>query len=154
LLALAACTKPNSTTQKTAATPPYKPVATLEEVMHGMVIPNADVVWESTGTILTVKGTEEFQPKTEDDWIHVEASATTVMEAGNLLMMEGRAKDNGKWMERCLALVDAADSVRKAAKAHDKDALFTRGGDLFDACQACHFTYRFTTKDPNTYRTH
>lgn len=138
-------------TQKAA--PPYKPLATLEEVMHQMVIPNAEVVWKSTGTIISVKGTEEFKPNTDDDWFEVESSATILMEAGNLLMMEGRAKDNKKWMERATALVDAGDSVRKAAKARDAAALFERGGYLFDACQGCHFQYRFEA-DPKTIRTH
>jgi len=134
--------------------PPYKPLATLEEVMHGMVIPNAHVVWKSVGTIITKEGTEEIRPKTEDDWIDIEASATILMEAGNLLMMEGRAKDNGKWYDLCRALVDAGDGVRQAAKSKDPEQLFTRGGYLFDACQACHFQYRFTEKDPNTFRSH
>ena len=133
--------------------PPYKPLATLEEVMHQIVIPNAEVVWKSTGTIITMKGTEEWKPETEDDWFEVESSATILMEAGNLLMMDGRAKDQTKWMERARALVDAGDTVRKAAKAHDVAALFERGGYLFDACQGCHFEFRFD-KDPKTIRTH
>lgn len=133
--------------------PPIKSVATLEEVMHGMVIPHAEVVWKAVGTIYTVQGTEEIEPKTEDDWLKVESSATTLTEAGNLLMMEGRAKDNGPWMERARALREAGDGVRLAAKKHDAAALFERGGYLFDACQGCHFQYRFE-KDPNTIRTH
>ncbi len=136
------------------AGPPIKAVATLEEVMHGMVIPNAQVVWASSGTIVTAKGVEERKPKSENDWLNVEASATTLTEAGNLLMMEGRAKDNGHWMDRARALREAGDSVHKAAKAKDVDALFTRGGDLFDACQGCHFEYRYTTKDPKVFRSH
>ena len=72
--------------------PPYKPLATLEEVMHGMVIPNAQIVWKSVGTIITKDGVEEIRPKTEDDWIDIEASATILMEAGNLLMMLNRTR--------------------------------------------------------------
>lgn len=135
------------------AGPPYKPVATLEEVMHGLVIPSAQIVWNSSGSILTVKGTEERRPRNEDEWIAVEAAAVTLMESGNLLMMEGRAKDGKKWMELCRSLVDTGSAVYKAAKARDVDALFTRGGDLFESCQSCHFAYRFE-KDPGTIRTH
>jgi hypothetical protein len=135
------------------APPPYRAVATLEEVMHGMVIPNAQTVWQSVGMVNTAKGMEEFQPKTEDDWIRVEAAAVTLTESGNLLMMDGRAKDNAKWMELCQGLVKAGESVHQAAKKRDPSELFTRGGDLFDACQACHFTYRFE-KDPTVIRTH
>lgn len=133
--------------------PPIKAIATLEEVMHGLVIPNAQIVWGASGTIFTTKGVEERQPKSTDEWLIVESSATTLMEAGNLLMMEGRAKDTGRWMDRARALREAGDGVRQAAKAKDVAALFDRGGTLFEACQGCHFDYRFE-KDPKTIRTH
>jgi len=121
--------------------------------MHHMVIPNAEVVWDSVGTIYTVGNVEEIQPRTDEQWLAVEQSATVLTEAGNLLMMEGRAKNTGPWMERARALREAGASVHQAAKARDVTALFERGGHLFDACQGCHFDYRFE-KDPNTIRSH
>jgi hypothetical protein len=133
--------------------PPIKAVATLEEVMHHMVIPNAEVVWDSVGTIYTVGKVEEIQPRNDEQWLSVEQSATVLTEAGNLLMMEGRAKDNGPWMERARALREAGASVHKAAVARDVAAVFERGGHLFDACQGCHFEYRYE-KDPKTIRSH
>ena len=133
--------------------PPIQAVSTLEEVMHHMVIPNAQVIWKSTGTIYTVGKVEEIQPRTDEDWLNVEQSATVLTEAGNLLMMEGRAKDTGPWMERARALREAGASLHQAAKARDVAAVFERGGHLFDACQGCHFAYRFE-KDPNTIRSH
>ena len=133
--------------------PPIKAVSTLEEVMHHMVVPNAEVVWDSVGTIYTVGNVEEIQPRTAEQWLAVEQSATVLTEAGNLLMMEGRAKDTGPWMERARALREAGASVHQAAKARDVAAVFERGGHLFDACQGCHFEYRFE-KDPNTIRSH
>jgi hypothetical protein len=135
------------------APPPIKAVATLEEVMHGMVIPNAEIVWAASGSIVTASGVEERRPKSDDEWTDVEASATTLTEAGNLLMMEGRAKDNGRWMERARALREAGAAVHKAAKAQDVDALFEKGGVLFEACQGCHFDYRYE-KDPKVIRSH
>ena len=133
--------------------PPIKAVATLEEVMHHMVIPNAEVVWHSVGTIYTVGKVEEIQPRTDEQWLSVEQSATVLTEAGNLLMMEGRAKDKGHWMERARALREAGASIHKAAEARDVAAVFERGGHLFDACQGCHFEYRYA-KDPKTIRSH
>ena len=121
--------------------------------MHHLVIPNAKIVWDSSGTIYTLKGVEERAPKSDDEWFTVESCATTLMEAGNLLMMDGRAIDNGHWMDRARALRESGDLVRQAAKAKDIVALFDRGGTLFEACQGCHFEYRFV-KDPNTMRTH
>jgi len=133
--------------------PPIQAVATLEEVMHHIVIPNAQVVWRSTGTIYTLKETVEIQPKDDNAWLEVEQSATALTEAGNLLMMEGRAKDSGKWMERARALREAGAAVHKAAKARSVQSVFDTGGQLFEACQGCHFQYRFE-KDPSTIRTH
>jgi hypothetical protein len=133
--------------------PPIKAVSTLEEVMHHMVIPNAEVVWKSVGTIYTAGHVEEIQPRTDDEWLAVEASATVLTEAGNLLMMDGRAKDSGHWMQRARALREAGASVHEAAKARDVAAVFERGGTLFEACQGCHFEYRFK-KDPGTIRSH
>jgi len=138
---------------KQAEAPPVKAIATLEEVMHMMIIPNAEVVWKSVGTVYTLDGVQETKPESTDDWYKVESSATALMEAGNLLMMEGRAKDKAHWMDRAKALREAGDNVRKAAQAHDVAAVFERGGYLFDACQGCHFEYRFE-KDPKTIRTH
>ena len=153
LTVLAGCGGKPTPTPAASAAPPIKAIATVEEVMHGMVIPSAQVAWGASGKIYTKDGVEERQPKTENDWINVEAAATTLTEAGNLLMMEGRAKDQGRWMDRAKALREAGDSLHQAAKARDVAALFERGGNLFDACQGCHFDYRFT-KDPNTIRTH
>lgn len=147
LLLLAGCA------QQQTPGPPIKAVATREEIMHHLVIPNAQIVWGAVGTTMTADATVEKQPKTDDEWFTVESAATTLMEAGNLLMMDGRAMDNGKWMNFSKALRESADTVRQAAKKHDPAGLFDRGGDLFDSCQGCHFAYRFEP-DPKTMRTH
>src|SRR5262245_25490734 len=76
-----------------------KAIATVEEVMHHMVIPNAQIVWGSVGTIYTPGHVEERQPKTFEEWLAVEAATTVLTEAGNLLMMDGRARPQGRWME-------------------------------------------------------
>jgi hypothetical protein len=133
--------------------PPIKAVSTLEEVMHHMVIPNAEIVWRSVGTVYTVGKVEEIQPRTDEEWLDVEASATVLTEAGNLLMMEGRALDNGRWMERARALREAGASVHEAAKARNVQAVFERGGNLFEACQGCHFEYRFKA-EKGMFRSH
>ena len=84
--------------------PPFKPVASVHQLMHDVVYPNAEIVWESVGTIISYEGTEEIFPRNDQEWEAVERSALTLTEAGNLLMIEGRAKDTGDWMERARAL--------------------------------------------------
>ena len=119
--------------------------------MHDVVYPHADLVWESVGTIITYEGTEEIRPRTEDEWIALEGDARTLMEAGNLLMMEGRAKDTGKWMERATALIEASQKVLEAAEAQDAQAIFDRGELIYNACQDCHWEYNYEV-DPGIIR--
>ena len=119
--------------------------------MHDVVFPNADAVWDSVGTIITLEGTEEIYPRTEDEWIALQGHARTLMEAGNLIMMEGRAKDTDKWMERATALIEASQKVLEAAEAQDAEAVFDRGELIYNACQNCHWDYNYEV-DPSIIR--
>ena len=120
--------------------------------MHDVIFPSADVVWESVGTIISYEGTEEIYPKSEEEWITVVSSAAILTEAGNLLMMEGRAQDSGPWMERARALIDAGEVALKAARAQDKEAVFDSGEQIYNACNDCHIQYRFIHDDPSVIR--
>lgn len=121
--------------------------------MHDVVYPSAEEVWDAVGTIMTVEETVEIAPANEDEWVHVEGAATTLMESGNLLMMDGRAKDDGDWMRRAQDLIAAGEAVRDAARERNAELLFERGELIYNACQGCHWQYRFED-DPNTIRTH
>ena len=122
--------------------PPFKPVASVHQLMHDIVYPNAEIVWESVGTIISYEGTEEIFPRNDQEWEAVERSALTLTEAGNLLMIEGRAKDTGDWMERARALVDAASVALEAARNKDAAAVFDSGEGIYFACEGCHQQYR------------
>ena len=132
--------------------PPFKPVANLEQVMHDVIFPSAEVVWESVGTIISYEGTEEIYPRTEEEWLAVQSSATILMEAGNLLMMEGRAQDAGPWMGRARELIDATEVLLKAAEAQDKQGVFDAGERVYYACDDCHRQYRFIHDAPGVIR--
>ena len=134
----ASCTPSDSTSQ---AGPPFRPVGTVEDVMHDVVYPHAEVVWDSVGTIITVEGTNEIRPSNEDEWMRVMQSAFTLAEAGNLLMMEGRARDTADWMSHAGGLIDAATQVMEAAENRDDQGVFDTGGELYAACTACHEQY-------------
>ncbi len=123
------------------ASPPFKPVASVEDLMHDVIYPHAEVVWESVGTIITAEGTNEIRPRSHEEWEAVTQSALTLAEAGNLLMIEGRAKDTGEWMERAAALIDAATLAVEAAAARDPEAVFDTGGGIYYACNNCHESY-------------
>jgi hypothetical protein len=121
--------------------PPFKPVADVKQLMLGAIDPNADVIWEATGTIVSKAGIENRQPRNQEEWDAVRNSAIVLTEAGNLLMMAPRARDGDLWMKRSQEMIDTGLAAWKAAEARNVDLLFTVGGDLYEACSRCHQDY-------------
>jgi hypothetical protein len=81
-------------------------------------------------------------PKDEKEWAAVRRSAVTLAESGNMLMMEGRARDQGDWMKDAKLLVDVGNSAYKAAQAKDGTALAGLAAPLDASCTTCHKQYR------------
>ncbi len=123
--------------------PPFSTVVNVKQLMAWVVDPAVDVIWDSVGTIYTEAGTKELAPHTDEEWAAVRNGAAIVAESGNLLMMDGRARDRDKWMTVARGLTDAANRALKAAEAKNADALFTAGEDIYHACTACHQRYAF-----------
>jgi hypothetical protein len=124
-----------------AAGPPFQVAFNNKQLMDWIIDPNADFLWDSVGTITTAQGREEIQPKTDEEWAAVRNAAAVLVESGNLLMMEGRARDKDDWMIVSRGLADAAATAVEAAEAKDVDALFDAGGAVYEACTACHAKY-------------
>jgi hypothetical protein len=121
--------------------PPFKPLADNKLLMSAMIDPNADLVWDAVRTIDTREGTQEIRPKTEDEWTAVRNAAVTLAESGNLLMIVPRARDGGEWMTLSQRLIDTSEAAIRAAEAKNPERLFTIGGDIYEACSACHQKY-------------
>ena len=117
--------------------------------MSSVIEPAAEVYWDAVGTIIDKKGTVEIEPKTDEEWTAVRNSAYVVAEAGNLLMMDGRAKDAADWMRLSQALVDVGQRAIKAAESKNKAAVFDAGAEVYDACVACHAKYALPVMRPN-----
>jgi hypothetical protein len=131
--------------------PPFKPVVETRLLMEAMIDPQADVIWQSVKTVVTRAGAKEFRPRTEAEWAQVLHAAATVTEAGNLLMMTPRARDNGGWMKASQALVESGSYAVRAAQAKNPDMLFDAGAVLYEACNACHRQYHWPPPpDPPT----
>jgi len=129
--------------------PPFKPMATTVELMHAIVDPAADVLWGSVGSIVTAEATEDFFPRTEEEWIAVENAAFVLMESGNLLMIGDRAQDTGEWMTMSRGLVDAGKLALDAARSRNPDQIFMIGGEVYAACDGCHQRYWVEGADPD-----
>ena len=72
----------------------------------------------------------------------MQANALMMAEAGNLLMMGSRAKDQDNWMKDAKLLVEVGAAAFKAAQAKDADALDALSEQLNTACVTCHQDYR------------
>ena len=114
-----------------AQAPGFEPVGTIHQVMAGMVAPASDVIF----------AVPNHAPKDDKEWTSVQNSALILAEAGNLLMIPGRAKDSGDWMKFAKALRDAGSDAFKAANAKDAKALETIGDKVDDTCETCHAKY-------------
>jgi hypothetical protein len=111
----------------------YTPVATVEQIMETTIESTAEAIFDAA---VWENGVQIGGPKTDEDWKMLEANALMLAEAGNLLMIGSRARDQTGWMIRSQALVDAALLASKAAGARNIDRVFEAGGqDLSRVCR-------------------
>lgn len=115
-----------------AQAPTFQAVGTMSQLMVDIIYPTSDAIFY----------VNRDPPKTEKDWNVLRGTALTLAESGNLLMMDGRARDQGKWMTDAKLLVDAGAAAFKAAQAKNLDAILALNDQLTAACVTCHRDYR------------
>ncbi len=81
-------------------------------------------------------------PESDLDWMRFQRTALTLAESGNLLMMPGRARDQGDWIKYSKMLVDVGAAAYKLGKAKDLDGILALNDQLYTACVTCHQQYR------------
>jgi hypothetical protein len=133
--------------------------------MRAEVDSSADGVWDAVETVTTRAGTEERQPRTPAEWTAVRYAAITLVEATNLLVIDGRrvgatdfpaeaagalgsvqiqalmAAQRPAFNQFSLVLRDAGLNAIAAIDARDPAALLKAGGEIDAACEACHVTF-------------
>src|SRR5262245_500979 len=77
---------------------PARPAISTRDLMRSVVEPNAFVVWNAVKTVGTFAGIEEWQPKSDAEWMAVRRAAMTVAEAGSQLMSLPRARERDEWI--------------------------------------------------------
>jgi hypothetical protein len=179
LIGVAACTKapPPAAVQAEPVATDLRPVASVLDLMLGVIDPAADTLWESVATISGPKGVEERAPRTDKEWAEVRFKALMVIEGANMLLVEGRKvalpgqqleepgsttdftpaqaqaeidKDRPAFVAFAHALQDAAGAALTAIDKRDANALLEAGGELDEACENCHkrFWYPKSPKPP------
>ncbi len=149
LLLVAACdtstpspaVTPASTVMAPTTNATFQPAVTNKQLMAEVIEPAANVYWEAVGSTSDARGTIEKAPKTEAEWNAVRDAATVVAEAGNLLMLDGRARNRDEWMTLSRGLIDVGVRARAAAERHDSKAVFDVGAEVYEACVNCHSIY-------------
>jgi hypothetical protein len=146
-----------------AAEPPYRPVATIREVMNSIIDPSADVVWNAVKTVIDHGRPTEHAPKTDEDWAEVRRHALIVSEGANLLMMPTRPvappgapslapgieltpeeiralidRNRNGWNVYVQGLQNALTPALAAIDAKDSQALFAAGDKIDTTCENCH----------------
>jgi hypothetical protein len=135
------CSPPQPSTPAVAAPSSVAPVLNLKQFMEWVVDPAADVIWDSVKTITTEAGVKEIAPQTDDQWNAVRNAAATLTETGNMLMADGRARDDKQWMVAAKMLTANSEKALKAAQAKNTADLFAAGGEIYGVCAACHGKY-------------
>ena len=144
----------------------FQVTATVEEVMRSIIDPAADAVWDSVVIVSNENGIQTTQPETDEDWLTLRRHAITLVEASNLLLMDGRAvaapesrselpgidlepdeieallaADRTTWSALVSKLHESGIQVLNAVDTQDVDALLVAGDRLDLACENCHATY-------------
>jgi hypothetical protein len=138
-VALSACGR---TPAKAVAVPDYVRAHDIHHLMEVVVEPQADVFWNSSGTITDARGEHDLTPTTDAGWLATQSAAATIAEIGNLLMTpqfaEGRG---GDWQQFAKALVEIGMRAEKAALDRSADAVLEVGATMDTVCEACHLVY-------------
>jgi hypothetical protein len=109
-----------------------QPASTMSELMVKIIYPASDAIFYITTR----------EPKTQAEWEELQGKALAVAESANLLMMPGRARDQGRWMDDAKLMLDAGRAAFRAAKAKDVAALDALNDQLYTSCTSCHQHYR------------
>ena len=128
------------------------PVADVQELMISVLEPAAETYWDGVGEVLDEEGVHQFRPLTEEDWTSLRNAAFVLAESGNLLMMDGRARDRGDWMAHSRAMVETGRLALDAVDRRNADAVFDAGAEVYYACRDCHARYATETLRPSDPR--
>jgi cytochrome c556 len=115
-----------------APQPAFQAVGTMRQLMIDIIYPTSDAIFY----------VDREPPKSQHDWDLLRTQALTMAESGNLLMMEGRARDQKNWIMESKMLVDIGGKAYKAAQAKDIDGIRALNDSLNAACVVCHYQYR------------
>ena len=170
ITALCACQPQSAVKPATPANAAlFTPVAGVRDLMAYEVDPSADALWGSVSVVIDKRGITENQPTTDQQWDELRGRALILIEAANLLSIDGRrvAREGAEKLDdegtpgnysaaqaqraiesnrqvfnsfaKGLGLV--GEQMLKAIDARSPHDLMDAGGALDEACEACHLKF-------------
>lgn len=115
-----------------AQAPSFELVGSVSQLMIDIIYPTSDALFYI----------ERSPPKTEVEWNAIRNQALMLAESGNLLMLPGRARDQGNWIKDSRTMIEVARDAYKAALAKDMNGILAQSDRLTESCVACHSEYR------------
>jgi hypothetical protein len=169
-IGLLACSPPAPPPEKPATTwgGDFTPVVSVKELMRDVIDPLSDNIFLSVGTRVSMKGVEEWHPKTDDDWAKVRTGAVAIAEVSHLLkvprpfapkgdvnnstgpdapelsptqILEKLQKDPVLWQAKIEVLRNVGREVLDIVERRDAGALEEAAENLDAACEGCHLEY-------------
>jgi hypothetical protein len=164
LVALSGCSSPPPPPQSLPSSV-IAPVATIQDLMQSEVDASADEIWDAVETTSDQSGEHDKQPHTGEEWAAVRREVIVLIEAGNLLTVDGRRISAAPFAAEAAGALDSAGIERRiagnraafnqfavtlretgrkmleAVDAHDAKALVNSGGVLDEVCESCHLTF-------------
>ena len=166
-----------STPPPTALREDLTPVLTIRELMAHIIDPTANAIFDAAVVDVSASGTTTTIPVSDEDWLKIERGLLLLAETSNLLKMPRdvapanappeelppgapEAELSPARIQKMIdgnraAWNDKADGMRRAAlasltliKGRDPESLFKVGGDIHDACEACHLEYWYPGDKP------
>jgi Cytochrome C' len=145
--------------------------ATIKDVMHSMVDPNGDFIFESIQNIGDEHGVHQKAPRTDAEWEDIRRHLAVLRQAPDLVdgrraarprdrsrnpqsenepeeVQKAVAADPASLDRRARRLQNAATLAMKAVDARDKEALLRAIDGIDKACENCHLHYWY----PNDHR--
>src|SRR5260221_14347709 len=107
LILLAGAAMAESPAAGPGAKPVFQRVGTMSQLMINIIYPTSDAVFY----------VDRNEPKNEVDWNNLSNQALMLAEAGNLLMLPGRARDQENWVKFSGMMIEAGTLAFKASRA-------------------------------------
>jgi hypothetical protein len=141
------------------------PAASILDLMLDPIDTHADALWEAVATVSTTEGTTNITPATDEEWSKLRHQANILIEAANLLVIDGRRvahpgqkitgpgestdftpeqaqaeidKDPAVFTAFSMAMQGAARGLVGAIDTRDVDQYLDAGSALQEACEGCH----------------